>query len=137
MYAVLNDEGLVFLGDCREEAHLVLESCPTHTLHVVQTLEDLRDVLTTNNAKALFTDAFETLTDRLDELGLNQEFVERVKENGAKLVGEAKSLGVRGLKAVGEGFVSLGELLRNTGVEEAPKACEKPGCCGGHGHHHS
>ena len=53
----------------------------------------------------------------LDESGTNDETVitEKLKSRGEKAIAQVRSLGVQGMKTVGEGFVALGDLLRKTG----------------------
>lgn len=128
MFAVISNEGLEFLGNAHNEALDALETNPGSTLHSVANLEELELALTKEKVKRELSDAFRGLTDKLDELGINEDLAKKVRENGKKLVGEVKSLGVRGMKAVGEGFVALGELLRKAGVEKEEDTDDETHC---------
>jgi len=61
-------------------------------------------------------DVLADVLNKLDGLGLNAENVERftqqVQEQGEKAVAEVRSLGIRGMQVVGDGFVALGDLLK-------------------------
>jgi hypothetical protein len=65
----------------------------------------------------VLSEAAARLFDKLDELGLSAEntdnWAREFKKNGDKVVAEVKSLGIKSMKAVGEGFKALGDLLRN------------------------
>jgi hypothetical protein len=128
MYAVITEGRLSYLGECRDEALATFNSKPNSTLRSVENVDELNDLLDIEeiDIEEELSEGFQVLVQKLDELGLNQNLVETVKSNGAKLVGEAKSLGIKSMKAVGEGFVALGELLRNATKDEE---CHEEDCC--------
>jgi hypothetical protein len=151
MYAVVSGGLLLYLGDCRDNAMTYFNDneCMTPSLHTVADITQLATLLDHDNRVVAQVDdplnqvgntvssAFKGLVDQLDQLGVNQDLATKVMNNGEKLVGEAKSLGVKGMNVVGEGFVALGELLRKASTEEKQKA-ETNGtvnhsCCGGGG----
>lgn len=158
MYAVLNGGFLVYLGNCQDEALKHLKNGGNSaTMRHVDSLEDLVNLIDVENVTVGATDevaeaingmtdtlssAFKGLVDKLNEVGDTQDLAAKVKSSSEKLVGEAKSLGARGMKVVGEGFVALGDLLRKASATEGKKeACQSNGhdpshhCCGGHGDH--
>jgi hypothetical protein len=51
-------------------------------------------------------------------LGINQDLAEKVYQNSEKVIAEVRYIGVRGMKAVGEGFIALGDLLKKAGDEQ-------------------
>jgi hypothetical protein len=71
------------------------------------------------------SDAAAKLFTKLDELGLSPENVDNwsqsLKKNGDKVVAEVKSLGIKGMKAVGDSFQALGDLLK----QEAKKTARR------------
>lgn len=159
MYAVLTGGFLVYLGNNQDEAMKHLKNGGNvAVMKHVDSLEDLVNLIEVENvtvgvtpdevAEAIndmtdtLSSAFKGLVDKLNEVGNTQDLAAKVKSSSEKLVGEAKSLGARGMKVVGEGFVALGDLIRKAGVDEGKKeACQSNGhdpshhCCGGHGDH--
>lgn len=139
MYAVITAEGrLAYLGECQDQALATFNSKEGVSLHQVDSPEELNALLDKDDAvRAVVddtTETFKALVDKLDELGLNKDLASKVSENSTYLLGEAKSLGVKGMKAVGEGFVALGELLRKASAEEKKEEeCGHSTCCN---HHH-
>ena len=123
MYAVFAERSIIYLGDDREEAMRSLESKEGSTLKTVSTLANLNAAFssylnsTSEDAEAeAIPDPVNRVLERLDELGFNEDNAEtimkRLREDSDRAVAEVKSLGIRGMNAVGEGFVALGELLR-------------------------
>lgn len=139
MYAVFSEGSLSFLGDSQTEALQVFNDNPGSSLHTVNTVEEVKDLLDSQRTSEVATfakqvkedasDAMRQLMEKLREVGVNEELATKIKTGGEKLFGEARSLGVRGLKAVGDGFVNLGELLRKASEnDEPPEAPERCGC---------
>lgn len=66
--------------------------------------------------------AAQKLLDNLKKAGFTSENIERLargfEEEGSKLTAEVKSLGIKGMRTVGDKFVALGELLRQTPDDE-------------------
>lgn len=122
MYVVINEGVVVYIGQSLDESVAQIKGAKC-SLHKVNNFDELQLVIG-NGAKVefeqknVFSATFEKLMEKLNELGVNQDLAAKVLNNGEKLVGEAKSLGTRGMKAVGEGFVALGDLLRKAGIEE-------------------
>lgn len=60
--------------------------------------------------------ASETLkkaVNQLNELGVNEKLVDNVVTKANSLVGEVRSLGIKGMKTVGESFIDIGNLLKS------------------------
>ena len=55
----------------------------------------------------------------LDESGVSTETIEKatqtLKSGGDTVIAQVRSLGIEGMKTVGDGFVALGDLLRKAG----------------------
>jgi hypothetical protein len=143
MYATIHSGTVIYLGVCRDTAYEAAHE--DDDVFQVNTLEELAIALrpkeimdeaeaVLNAAEAEYSRAFDKLVNKLDECGINKELAEKIKANGEKLVGEAKSLGIRGMRAVGSGFVALGDLLRKAGEKEEEEIKERAGdhhdCCG-------
>ncbi len=131
MYAVFAEGRLAYLGNCQDEALKVFNAKPNANLHTVQNMAEvdyllhdyqagLEDDTTNPTMEDDLSDAFQTVIDKLDEWGINKNMADKVREGGEKLVGEARSLGVRGMRTVGDGFIALGELLRRASEDEQP-----------------
>lgn len=130
MYAVITGGRLSYLGECQDEALDTFNSKPNSSLHLVESQEELDELLDTEvDVAAIVSDSFTSLVGKLSELGVNQDLPSKLRDNSVKLMGEAKSLGVKGMKAVGEGFVALGELLRKASAETTEDCCGDPKCC--------
>lgn len=134
MHATVLNGTVVYLGPCEDAAR---EAATVGAFTVqVNTLEELVEVLNPkpkpliDELSKASSDAFNKVVEELDKLGVNKELADKVRQDGEKLVAEVRSLGARGIKAVGEGFVALGDLLKK--VES--KKCDKTDCCGGSGH---
>jgi hypothetical protein len=137
MYAVITTEGrLAYLGECQDQALATFNSKEGASLHQVDSPEELNVLLGKSDVVGSVVDrtseTFNALVQKLDEIGLNKNLAAKVADNGHYLLGEARSLGVKGMKAVGEGFVALGELLRKASDEEKHKDCCGGGCSAEH-----
>lgn len=152
MYAVFAHQSLVYLGNCRDEALLFVDSNAGASLHSVSDLVDLSNLFdeqvlgyeledevefTAQTVGDQLSDAAHVVVQKLDSLGINAENAEdlakKLKDGGEKTLAEVRSLGIKGMKAVGEGFVALGELLRKADAKKEAEECDKSGgCCGGH-----
>ena len=62
---------------------------------------------------AAVSDTFKEVVSKLDELGVNDKLVDNVVTKATSLVGEVRSLGIKGMKTVGESFIAIGDLLKN------------------------
>lgn len=143
MYAVFAGGCIVYLGDCEFEAKVAFDESVSPTMTTVRDLEDLdaqfadhvrreedmraseeeleaQEVEAGDEPDPLST-AVETVLSKLDGLGLSRENADELartlKEGGGKAAAQVRSLGVKGMRAVGEGFVALGELLRKAEPE--------------------
>lgn len=158
MYAVFAHQSLVYLGTCRDEALSFVDGVEAASLHSVTDLDELADLFEDLVLEDEFEDeddlllgaqaavqsvgdqlsnAAHVVVQKLDDLGINAEngevLAKKLKEGGEKTLVEVRSLGIKGMKAVGEGFVALGELLRKADAKKEAEECDKPGgCCGGH-----
>lgn len=127
-YAVFSNGAMIHFGSNQKEALAYLKG--NATLVSVNSLEDLLCAFESHWIASQvrkeddndLSNAFTSLLDRLDRMGINEENAEdmmsKLKENSKKVVSEAKSLGVQGMKAVGEGFIALGDLLVSTGKDK-------------------
>jgi hypothetical protein len=98
-----------------------LSSAGRYSLVEVSSLEDL--------AKAIMMQKEETpeelladLLKKMEELGLTAEnaekFTKQVRDQSEKAVAEVRSLGIRGMQAVGDGFIAFGDLLRKAAKDD-------------------
>jgi len=129
MYAVLAEGSIHFLGADREAALNVLDSKSGATMSTVTTLAELSAALTShqNNTQPKSCveeegpSRLDEVLKRLEEIDLAgnaDEVLKMARENGEKAIGQVRSLGLRGLKGLGEGFTALGDLLQQAGAEE-------------------
>lgn len=123
MYAVIADQTICYLGSDSEKATKLLDSKKGASLANVHTLSELASVLAAAQTNAPnktlnegFSEAIERVFEVLDEAGINENSVDEVvgvlKQRSQTVVTEVRSLGIKGMKTVGEGFVALGDLLK-------------------------
>ena len=144
MYAVITDGAIHYLGNDVIVAGEVLEQVEgksRRTLVSVSTLEELASIY--SNAQADLkgdpkipdidediaditeglSEAAQRVIDYLNEAGLNAENAERISEsvvmNSKATIAEVRSLGIKGMKTVGDRFLALGELIRKAAEDEA------------------
>ena len=59
---------------------------------------------------------------KLEALGITAEnadkLTKQVREHSDKAIAEVRSLGIRGMKAVGDGFIAFGDLLRKAAKDD-------------------
>ena len=134
MFVVLDGKTVVKLTSCSKEAVESMEQDPRRHMHVVGDLSDLArklDVESGGDAEVRrqmeeeydyefpesMSDAATKLFDKLDEMGFNienaTELTETLKGRSKKVANQVRSLGIKGMKAVGEGFIALGDLLKS------------------------
>ncbi len=124
MYAVIAESTLIYLGEDRIKATEALDDAPDSALISVSNLDELADYLNEDNEEGaeILSDAAVRIFEKLEELGFTaenaEELAQKVRTNGEKAVAEVRSLGIRGMKAVGEGFIALGDLLRKAGDQQ-------------------
>lgn len=124
MYAVIVNKNIVYLGSDKQRAlgfyteAAAIEKCFAE----VNSLEELEVMLQPMVQAESLSEAASRVLDALHDAGFNKEdlrdMTRRIKANGEKAVAEVRSLGIKGMKAVGEGFIALGDLLRKAGEDE-------------------
>lgn len=115
MFAVVHEGRLLYAGHSQSEALICCEANFGSKVVPYNSISELDKILESSKTPDLgqmFSDAFETLVQKLDDIGLNQDLANAVSDNTTKLVGELKTIGCKGMATVGEGFIALGELLR-------------------------
>jgi len=99
----------------------LLSSNGTYKMVIVSTLDELAKYIMPQ-ISAPPEDVLANVLNKLSGLGLNAETVERftqqAQEQGEKAVAEVRSLGIRGMQVVGDGFIVLGDLLRKAADKE-------------------
>ena len=131
MYAVLKGKEIVYMGD---DSTIAVSKFQLHEKDAIPAqlvqVKDLQELLVILSPKAempagpapkqeddVFSEAAKALFETLDELGLNSDTTDRVVSDIKKNIAEVRSLGIDAMKAVGDGFVAFGDLLRKTGEE--------------------
>lgn len=129
MYAVFQDGVVFYVGSDAVIAVQILQSKgSTASMVTVNSLEELASLMSTENDPfSGLSQAASRLFQILDDSGLNAETMEKttekLKSQGEKAVAQVRSLGIQGMKTVGDGFVALGDLLRK--ASETPEKSEK------------
>lgn len=122
MYAVIFEKKPIYLGTEPGKAIDVFNSTAGSELHKIESLEQLSGLVEENpknfQVQDQLSEAAQRLVQKLDELGINQDLAEKVYQNSEKVIAEVRYIGVRGMKAVGEGFIALGDLLKKAGDEQ-------------------
>lgn len=134
MFVVITNGVVSYAGPNQQEAINTLGSQPGSSMHTVENYSDIGKLLGTPTPPksepkretnflddavkmveftAAASETFRTAMNKLNELGVNEELVGKVVDNANSLVGEVRSLGVKGMKTVGESFIALGDLLKN------------------------
>lgn len=142
--AVIEGAQLYYLGEDTQEALTIFGSKPGSKMVNVATLAELQTHMQGEGVKACATEedtiseAFRRVLDKLDENGINAENADELRKKlqagGEKLVADVRSLGLRGLRIVGDGLTTLGDFVRKAGDEEeevSAQSAEKGNCCGG------
>lgn len=125
MYAVILDKSLLYLGESYSMSVITLQKNENSVRYDDVTLNQLSELLGFSETEEQpepepepeesLSQTIQNLIKKLEELGINQEFKSRIQENSSKVLADVKFLGLRGMKTVGEGFVSLGDLMRKAG----------------------
>lgn len=121
MYAVFYKQTILFLGSDIDQAKEILKSKIGSTMSNVGSLDELATLLgdhltgTESNAQD-FSQAAERVFKMLKDRGINQEKMEDViaalKERSDKVVADVRSLGIKSMSTVGDGFLAIGDLLK-------------------------
>lgn len=116
MYAIFQNKKLCHLCDDKAKFLKIFEPENGHEVFVVESLEDLKQVFKSYEQPESHESYFESLIQHLESINVDdkdaEKFFAKVKDNGEKLVGQARSLGVRGLKNLSDSFVVLSDLLQ-------------------------
>ena len=147
--AVIEGAQLHYLGEDKQTALSIFESKPGSKMVNVATLNELQSHLQGEGVKACCTEpdcehtiseAFRRVLDKLDENGINAENADELRKKlqagGEKLAADVRSLGLRGMRIVGDGLTALGDFMRKASDDEekvAAQSTEENGgsCCGG------
>jgi len=128
MFAVIIDKAIVYLGPDNQKAVELFNSKKAEeeaSLINVSTLDELAFALQEMQSRNEFSDAIDKVFQMLDEAGINEKTVEEVtavlKDKGDAAITEVKHLGIKGMAAVGEGFVAIGDLLKKASQPETPE----------------
>lgn len=133
MYAVIADKAIHYLGTNNEEAVRVLGSKTGASMVNVATLTELASLFSAHVAnvdsqpqESPFSKATERVLEILEDIGVNEHSVDEVvqilKQRGQSAATEVRSLGIKSMKTVGEGFVALGDLLRKQAESESDES---------------
>lgn len=128
MYAVLSEGSIAYLGDCRDAALAVLDTKDGAQLTTVTTLAGLKkafeqhaDQQDCDPEEGCSVSRLDEVLQKLDDLdlgGTTEEVLEKVRNGGERLIGQVRSLGLRGMKGLGEGLAAVGDLLQQAGEDE-------------------
>lgn len=123
--AVLYKNHIIYLGTDLEKNY---ELCMAHKGAVGVCCSTIEELVThyENQCKLhasseFMSDPLEDLLKRLDNVEIPenlQKFGQRLIEEGEKTTHEIKSLGIKSMKALGEGFIALGDLLKRESKNE-------------------
>lgn len=99
-----------FLAD-----RLAVSSNGLYSIVEVSSLDDLaKHVMPETEEVDVLADVLEKLEKLVDPANA-EKFAAQIQEHSGKVVAEVKSMGIAGMKAVGDGFVALGDLIRKAG----------------------
>jgi len=123
MYAVLKESAIHYLGSDRDAALSVLESKTGATMATVKDLAELVNIfeshvgLKKKEEPSRLDEVLQRL-EKIDLAGEAEDVLKKTRENGEYAIGQVRSMGLRGLKGLGEGFTAIGDLLQKAGEEE-------------------
>lgn len=124
MYAVLAEGSIHYLGSDKDAALSVLDSKTGATMETVKDLNDLvrsfEKHVGLKEKKTENTSRLDEVLQRLEEIDLAgeaEDVLKRTRENGEYAIGQVRSMGLRGLKGLGEGFTAIGDLLKKASEE--------------------
>lgn len=113
MYLVITDGSFAYAGNDVEEAYRVFDSKENSSIHKLK-YED-KQKIQEMELEITLGDALENLLQQLNSLNFDQDvknLAESTKDAGKKVAAEVRAATNKGMKAVGEKFVALGELLK-------------------------
>ena len=125
MYVVVLGQKIVYLGDSEKDAVNLYSEISSNldidaNFGVVDNLNDLKNMIfpkkpvdeksiDEKETKNLLDSLYKKLDSLIDE---NLESSKNLYENFGKVIAEVKPLGMKGMRAVGEGFIAIGDLLK-------------------------
>jgi hypothetical protein len=129
MYAtIVTLEGvtvIAYLGTDERAAHSCSEQLDGTVVSVLN-VTDLASALADKQIERKVTAFAEGLSEAaqkvLDKLKVEdaEELGQKLREQGEKAAAEVRSLGIKSMKVVGDGFINLGELLKKADQDDAP-----------------
>lgn len=126
MYKVVFLKGrIIYIGE--GNAEFVFQNTPGSTLCQVNDLKELAQLFeshVTLNAKSASPDPnpLDELLKRLDEMKVGETLEtvgKKLMQDTDTAMSEIRSLGIKGMKAVGEGFIALGDLVKKVSEDES------------------
>ncbi|CAE7860294.1 unnamed protein product [Symbiodinium microadriaticum] len=132
--AVIQDGSTLYIGEDEAAALETFRSKPGSKMVNVATLKELEAELEGSKVEACSvedceecaSERLQKVLEKLDEAGFNAENAEELRQKlvdgGDKLVTEVRSLGIRGMKVVGDGLSALGDFLRKASDDEEVSA---------------
>jgi len=132
-YAVVENGACLHISEDAASAVKTFESKPNSKLVRVANLEELqvaveasKNVESCNVEDDDISNVLRQLLDKLDENGINAENAEELRKKlqsgGEQLVAEVRSLGIRGMRVVGDGLAALGDFMRIASEENDVQA---------------
>lgn len=109
------------------EDFLFGEKCCNDSCTAEETRACCGEETTTNQTskEEEFSKTLDNLMNDLENLGLNEEFfdkfhskIEEIQSEGLKLTSEVKHLGIKTMRAVGEKFIAIGDVLKSFSEEK-------------------
>lgn len=141
MFVVFSEDAIVFIGQDVTEASTAFQLKNGTKIIDINGLEDLIEKFNAHISKTTsqscdgecsddpLSDALNSVLDRLDDMGINSEnaeqYAHKFTDAGKKVVGGVKHLGCKAMKAVGEGFISIGDLMKDEADSEELKKADK------------
>lgn len=101
-----------------------LSSNGLYSIAEVSSLDDLIEHMMPSKTKSKEEDVLAEVLKKLEELvspETAEKFAVQIQEQTGKVVAEVKSMGITGMKAVGDGFIALGDLIRKAGETKEEK----------------
>lgn len=100
---------------------IAVSSNGIYTISEISSLEDLKNLIMPKIKEKEEVDVLTDVLKKLEKLASPEnaeKFATQIQEQAGKVVAEVRSMGIAGMKAVGDGFVVLGDLIRKAGEEK-------------------
>ena len=112
MYAVHNESAVFYYGDDKEAAMSALEKNPCASMTAKASPEWLAEKFNPSVAAQAAEDPLDSVLNTLEELGLNaqdnaEKFAQQLQDQSERAIAEVRSLGIKGMKAIGDSFIAL------------------------------